>query len=278
MEEAVKTTAFLRAAGIAFVLTALASCLHIRQQAGADYPAATILYSTQAPYDLRLYVADGDGSHERPLLAAPGYDYNPSLSADGQWVVFTSERDGSPDIYRVRMDGSGFERLTDHPAFDDAGVLSPDGRALAFVSTRGGGNANIWLLDLANRKLVNLTAGSPGDYRPTWSPDGRWIAFSSIRDAPPLQPGADPAVDPKRFAASNLYVIRRDGSGLRRLTTSGSVFSPRWTPDGSRIVGVDIPGLAALAEVILTTNERRAPSWAAWFRRSSLSTWPRTRN
>ena len=126
-----------------------------------DYPAALVLYAAIAPHDVQLHVADGAGSNVRSLLAEPQYDYNGSISPDGQWVVFTSEREGTPDIYRVRVDGSGIERLTDHAAFDDAGVLSPDGRSIAFVSTRDKGNANLWLLELASGRLVNLTPGRP---------------------------------------------------------------------------------------------------------------------
>jgi Tol biopolymer transport system component len=73
-------------------------------------------------------------SDERPLLPNAGFDYNASFSADGKWIIFTSERGGSADIYRVRPDGSGLERLTDDRAYDDQGALSPDGKQLAFVS------------------------------------------------------------------------------------------------------------------------------------------------
>ena len=52
-------------------------------------------------------------------------DYNASFSRDGRWVVFTSDRSGSADIYRVRRDGRDLERLTDSPAFDDQAALSP---------------------------------------------------------------------------------------------------------------------------------------------------------
>ena len=93
---------------------------------------------------MTLHIADADGKRERPLLSSPNLDYAPSFSSDGQWVVFTSERDGQAEIYRVHPDGSGLERLTDHPAFDDQASLSPDGKTLAFVSTREGGTANLW--------------------------------------------------------------------------------------------------------------------------------------
>ena len=62
-----------------------------------------------------LYIAGADGSDPRKLLAGSHRDYNASFSHDGEWVVFTSERFGSADIFRVRTDGLGLERLTDHP-------------------------------------------------------------------------------------------------------------------------------------------------------------------
>ena len=94
-------------------------------------------------------------------VPSSGFDYNASFSPDGKWIVFTSERNGSgqADLYRVRVDGSGLERLTDDPALDDQAAFSPDGNQIAFVSTRGAHTANIWILDLKTRKLRNLTGG-----------------------------------------------------------------------------------------------------------------------
>src|SRR5580700_11858250 len=142
-----------------------------------------ILLHRIGPSQSTLFIANADGSNERPLLPNSGFDYNASLSADGKWIVFTSERGGSADIYRVHPDGSGLERLTDDPAYDDQGALSLDGRQLAFVSTRESGFANIWLLDLQTKKAQNLTR-APANFRPSWSPDGKWIAFSSDRNTP----------------------------------------------------------------------------------------------
>ena len=97
--------------------------------------------------------------------------------------MFTSERAGSADLYRIRADGTGLERLTDGPAYDDQGAFSPDTKRIVFVSTRAGGRANLWILDIAARKATPLTSGNGGDFRPSWSPDGKWIAFSSDRDS-----------------------------------------------------------------------------------------------
>ena len=85
-----------------------------------------ILLHRIGPSQSTLFIAKTDGSDERPLLPKSGFDYNASPSADGKWIIFTSERGGSADIYRVHPDGSGLERLTDDPAYDDQAALSPD--------------------------------------------------------------------------------------------------------------------------------------------------------
>src|ERR1700737_2385383 len=71
------------------------------------------------PGQIGLFIAAADGSDERPLLAAPDIDYDAAWSPDGASIVFTSERGGSADLYRVNADGSGLEQLTDSPAYDD---------------------------------------------------------------------------------------------------------------------------------------------------------------
>lgn len=55
-----------------------------------------------------LYLSSPDGSNEHSLLAGFGSSYNPSFSLDGRWIVFTSERYGSADVFRVHPDGSAF--------------------------------------------------------------------------------------------------------------------------------------------------------------------------
>jgi len=196
------------------------------------YAKERILLHRIGPSQSTLFIANADGSNERALLPNSGFDYNASLSADGKWIVFTSERGGSADIYRVHPDGSGLERLTDDPAYDDQGALSPDGKQLAFVSSRGTGSADIWVLDLQTKKAQNLSH-APGSFRPSWSPDGKWIAFSSDRNTPVRRDGG-------RFEQSHavsIYLMRADGTDVRRLTAAGKFAgSPKWSPDGERIV------------------------------------------
>src|SRR5215216_4171215 len=133
------------------------------------------------PGQIGLFIADADGSGERPLVSPADIDYDAEWSRDGKSIVFTSERNGSADLYRVNADGAALERLTDSPAYDDQAAFSPDGKRLVFVSTRRDGTADLFTLDLATRAVKAVTSGPGGDFRPSWSPDGQWIAFSSDR-------------------------------------------------------------------------------------------------
>ncbi len=202
------------------------------KRAPAD-PKMKVMYNQYQPPVMSMFIADANGANEHPLFSSPGLDYSPSYSADGKWIVVTREKNGQSDIFRVHPDGSGIEQLTDDPAFDDQGTLSPDGKTLAFVSTRGGGTANIWLMDVASKKARNLTASRSGNFRPAWSPDGKWIAFSSDRDT---KPGAFPG-SWEQMQSTGIYLVAPDGTGLRRLTRKdGFAGSPAWSPDGKRVV------------------------------------------
>lgn len=194
-----------------------------------------------------LYLSAPDGTGERPFLPDLRPSYNPSFSTHGEWIVFTSERFGSADVFRVHPDGSGLERLTDSQAFDDQGALAPDGRTLAFVSTREGGTANIWLMDIASRRVRNLTRNGAGNFRPSWSPDGKWIAFSSDRDTRHVRyiRGTYPAWELMQTTAT--YIVHPDGNGLRRLTPlDGCAGSPRWSRDGRRVIFAEVVDVEAM--------------------------------
>jgi Tol biopolymer transport system component len=209
----------------------------------------TLLVDRVGPTVSDLYVANADGTGEHKLLSTPGFDYHASFSSDGQWVVFTSERDGlgQSNIYRARIDGTGLQRLTGHIAVDDAAVFSPvDPDTIAFASSRKGpsgfAETNIWTLNVKSGALTNVTAGMPfdpakpnGHFRPSFSPDGQWIAFSS--DANTDWRGHDLPVGWERTQEASIYIVHPDGTGLKKVAGSAGMAegSPTWSPDGSHI-------------------------------------------
>ncbi|QIL79281.1 hypothetical protein G7047_04685 [Diaphorobacter sp. HDW4A] len=206
-----------------------------------------MLMNRIAPSVSELYIANLDGGGERKLLLDGAFDYNASLSSNGDWLLFTSERrgDGQSDIYRARPDGTGAAPVIVDDSMDDAAALSPDGRLLAFVSTRNGYRANIWLKDVYSGRLTQLTGvgdvrgkeGKPDCYfRPSWSPDGKWIAFSSDRNTE--WTGHDQGQGWEHTQELAIYAIRPDGTGFRKVVGKPGycLGSPKWSLDGKRIV------------------------------------------
>jgi Tol biopolymer transport system component len=208
------------------------------------------------PHQVGLFIANADGSGERPIVSPGDTDYDATWSPDGLSIVFTSERDGSADLYRVLADGSHLERLTDSPSYDDQASFSPDGKSLVFVTTRAGGTADLWMLDLATRRAHALTSGPGGDFRPSWSPDGRWIAFSSDRQSNlPFSRGRW-----EHLQLADIYVIRADGSGLRQLTRQHDFCgSPKWYPDSATILAYCVAGQETL-DVRRVETEHSVPT------------------
>ena len=260
------TTRAKVAAGLLAVLWSAAAC-------AAD-PQYKIAFTSFAPFDIELFIADGDGSNERPFLPDPALDFDASFSADGKWVIFSSARSGQADIYRARPDGSALEKLVDDPAYDGQAALSPDGRTLAFVSSRSG-QADIWLMELRSRKVRNLTQNEAGDFRPAWSPDGKWLAFSTDRDS------KVPRYSESNFVvrqSTEIYVVKPDGNELRRVTNDGEFAgSPAWSSDGRSLAFYTAPsaqvfrlasvrrlgGTTQLESVNLENGQRRVLTTAA---------------
>ena len=140
------------------------------------------------------------------------------LASNTGRIVFTSLRDGNPEIYVMDADGRNHENLTNHPAYDLEPDWSPDGTKIAFISGRDGGRFQIHVMDADGKNVIRLTDG-PGQKRyPNWSPDGGKIAFS-----------VDDLVD---------HIAVMDADGRNREKLEDQAWNPSWSPDGEQIAFV----------------------------------------
>lgn len=246
-------------------------------------------------YSSSIWIRSVDGRIKRRITRGSAYD--PAWSPDGRHVYFArylSQDDEGPgysyheycgSLFRVPVDGrEPARRLTNDPSLDSfhshsAPAVSPDGSRIAFSDANqcSGGTTSIAMrvIDTSGRTTSDLSRLTGNVYNPdgeeygapTWSPDGRRLAFvggfspsvlwtanrdgSDLRRVTPRRVNAGdsfgdgPAWSPdgawiafasyegsNKRTGADIYVIRPDGTGLRRLTkTRANEFSPAWLPE-----------------------------------------------
>jgi len=163
-----------------------------------------------------LWVVERGGGTARALAATTGGDgWDPVWSPDGGQILFASSRAGGVQLFVAEADGSSVRQVTDVDGLRGRSDWSPDG---AFLATYAGSawRREIILLGLDGSILAQPTQGG-NNLAPSFSPDGEWIAFTSYRD----RYGDDHGCE--------IYVMRVDGSDLRRLTDNDYCdWQPRW--------------------------------------------------
>jgi len=168
--------------------------------------------ATESSVDADLWLIDVQTGEETQLTGTPDvWDSTPSFAADGNSVLFESNRDGQgTDIYRLDLLTQEIARLTSEPGNDLEAKESPDGH-IVFASERDG-DYEIYLMDGDGANVRQLTHNGADDRCGHWSPDGSRISFYSERDGD-----------------REIYVMRADGSEARRLTNSpGNDEIPVW--------------------------------------------------
>ena len=177
-------------------------------------------------------------------------------------ILFTSERDGNREIYIMNPDGSEQVNLTRHPATDQDAVWSPTGEQILFVSDRRKTDIrDLYLMDPDGSNVRRVFRKKIEGWRksPTWSPDGKQIAYWQW--------------DLSGGGTSGMYILTL---GEQEPEFIGLFSSPAWSPNGTEIAsGAAIPGIAwiILMDVRTRKHERllpkkalpwqREPSWSA---------------
>lgn len=175
----------------------------------------------------------------------------PSQQRNGL-IAYTHQHESKLDqIFALRADGAAQRALTKAGANALDPVWSPDGKRIAFI---GGKDGSMFVMnaDGTERQLLvrgKDPVGSAG--RPSWSPDGRRLVFVGAQ-----------------ITTDNLYTVRSDGSGLRRL--AGDIGSePAWSPDGEQIALASSLGQLILIDLEgetenTVTGEGTCIDWPTW--------------
>lgn len=182
-----------------------------------------VIYVRKATTDAdeEIYLLNRATGEQRNLSNHEKNDTDPNWSADGQKIVFTSNRSGNYDIWEMNRDGSNLKQLTDSPEREGLAIYGPNGRYLAFQRTMARRDADIFVKDLHTGEEVNVSA---------W--DGGWDGWPSFR------PNGEVLFTSNRSGSPQLWAVQPDGSGLRQVTQFEGIRVRRahWSPDGTKVV------------------------------------------
>ena len=190
-----------------------------------------------------IFMAKPDGSNLRQITNAYGYDAEATVSPKGDKIVFTSTRDGDPEIYLMDIDGSNQIRLTFEKGYDGGPFFSLDGSKIVFRASRPKTEEELKdYNDLVENGLVRPTAleiytmNSDGSnikqvtnfgtasFAPFFHPDGKRIIFASN-------------INSKTGRDFDLYIINTDGTGLEQITFNETFDGfPMFTRDGKKLI------------------------------------------
>lgn len=163
-----------------------------------------------------IFIADATGAGPRRLTNGKSDIspvFNPRTNAQ---IAFVSGRTGLPQIYIMDADGSNVQRVTDQ-GYAVSPAWSPNGLLLAFSWVRNYGpgilgGADIYVMDIASRQIVQLTHDGGRNDFPSWSLDGRHIVFQS-----------------NRSGTEEIWSVLADGTHLQQLTHEGRNTQPNWS-------------------------------------------------
>lgn len=180
-----------------------------------------------------IYTLPVEGGTPR-RVTPNGPSYLHGWSPDGRELVYTGDRDGKLDVYRISVDGGEETRLTDAAGLDDGPEYTPDGRLIFFNSSRSG-RMQIWRMQPGGCDQEQVTDDSFNNWFPHISPDGKSIVFLSF--LPDVAPDDHPfykqvylRLMPVEGGRPNVVAYVYGGQG--------TINVPSWSPDGKQIAFV----------------------------------------
>ena len=189
-----------------------------------------------------IFKADPDGKNIVRLTDTPGYDAEGVYSPDGKHILFTSVRTGDLELFMMNPDGSHVEQITNMPGYDGGGFFSYDNKWICWRASRPTGDAlkdykellsqglvrpahlEIYIMNLKDRKPIQLTSNNAANFAPYFHPDGKHLIFCSNMNDPQ---GRD----------FDLYLIEIASKKIEQVTFNRTFDGfPMFTHDGKKLV------------------------------------------
>jgi len=190
-----------------------------------------------------IFSANADGSDVKQLTFSGKYDAEATVSPKGDKIVFTSTRDGDPELYLMDIDGSNQSRLTFEKGYDGGAFFSQDGSKIVFRASRPKTEdelkdyedlaqnglfrpsvLELYVMNADGSDKKQITNFGKASFAPFFHPDGKRIIFSSN-------------INSEKGRNFDLYLINIDGTGLEQITFNETFDGfPMFTKDGNQIV------------------------------------------
>lgn len=158
--------------------------------------------NTEGTKEYEIWIMNSDGSEEKQIKPLVGG--NPSFTPDGRVIYSAEFKDRKSEIYIADVDGQNITPLTNNETNAWHPKVSPNGQQVAFSSDMDG-IRKIYVMDIDGsnqRRLTDMRSGGPD-----WSPDGSHVVFQLRGE--------------KEGARSNVHIIHKDGSSIRKVTSEG---------------------------------------------------------
>lgn len=241
-------------------------------------PDGKIVYFSRATGNADIWIMDRDGSHQKQLTVDAGINKEPSVTADGRYIVFVSNRTGNlSNIWRMDADGGHPKQLTNGTE-DLEPYCSPDSKWVVY-SNAGTAKTTLWKVSIDGGNPVQLTNNDSSS--PVPSPDGKWIACrygneqndsldriavipfeggepTKLFDLPPVRWTSDGRALTyvgKRGGVANIWSQSIDGGPARQLTDFKDnlleIWEYDWSHDGKQLAcvrGVMVPTIVLISD------------------------------